>query len=195
MAERWIILRCAGRSTLKLAKTLGEDGFEVWAPAKTIPVEVRGRYVRRNITKPIMDGYVFANADHLHDLLAIERMPVKPRRGKGLLEPAHDDFTLFRFNGGIRGIEDASLEPLRRAEAMAVPKRRRSKYAKGSAVRVKEGPLGGMSGTVERSDGQDVVLWLSIFGRTFRAKIPTFLLHENESSSAASQQSRLDKAA
>ena len=34
----WFILRTAGRSTLPLASSLAEDGFEVWTPVRTMRV-------------------------------------------------------------------------------------------------------------------------------------------------------------
>jgi hypothetical protein len=161
----WCILRTAGRMTLKLAKTLSEDGFEAWTPIETRKIRVPRSNVRRDVQAPIMPSYVFVRSDRLLDLLVMERMPVKPRRGSGWGEPAHAEFTVMRFSGDIPLIADHDLGALRRLEQKRELDRiRMSKAAplpKGVSVKVREGShssWSGMIGRVVRSNAKDTVI-------------------------------------
>lgn len=176
----WIILRCAGKSTLALASSLAEDGFQVWTPAKTVMLRKPRMNVRRQVRLPIVPSFVFAGEQHVVDLLQLAALPVKPRRGAGGRLPAHRDFSVFHFQDEIPVIADAALEPLREAERDAVPRKKRSRFAGGETVRVTRGSFEGMTGVVERSDDRDAQVWLSLFGRHYRTKIPTSLLKLDE---------------
>lgn len=178
--EAWCILRTSGRHTMRLAETLAKDGFEAWTPVETKVVRVARMNVRREVRLPIMPSYVFARASHLVDLLQLAGMEVKPRRGAGLREPAHAGFSVLHAFGGIPVVADRHLDALRDREVMAVPRKRRTLYRQGEVVRVTKGSFEGLTGIVERSDGKEAEVWLSIFGRHFRAKIPAFLLRLND---------------
>jgi transcription antitermination factor NusG len=176
----WCILRCAGRQTITLAETLAEDGFEVWTPVETRMMRVPRANVRREARLPIMPSYVFAKTHHLIDLLELAAMPVKPRRGAGRMKPAHASFSVLHAFDRIPVVSNQSLDGLRDREIMAVPRKNRKLYQAGEVVRVTKGSFEGMAGTVERSDGKEAEVWLSLFGRHFRAKIPAFLLRRDE---------------
>jgi hypothetical protein len=178
--EGWCILRTAGRHTLALAQSLAEDGFEVWTPIETRVVVVPRMTAKRQVRLPIMPGFLFARASHLYHLLGLAAMPNRPRRGTGGRQPAHESFSVFHSSDGIPLVADAALEPLRAAEAVAIPKDKRGKFRHGQPVRVLKGNFAGMVGVIEKSDSHTAHVWLTLFGRHMRAKIPAFLLQSDE---------------
>lgn len=169
--NQWIILRCSGQKTLRLAHTLGEAGFEVWTPVEIRTVKVPKANVRREVSLPIMPSYVFASAKRLIDLLQLAGRPAHAY--------AHADFSVMRHGGMIPAISDDSLQALRRTEAKRSSKRKAVRiFDREAAVTVKSegGSFAGMHGTVKKSDaGYSLIL----FGKNFEAKIPTFLLDES----------------
>lgn len=149
---KWIILRCAGRSTLPLAGSLAEDGFTVWTPVETFTVSIPRANVRRKIRRPILASYVFAADRHLVDLLQLAGMTVKPRRGAGLLQPAHPDFNVLHAFGRIPLVAEVDLRELRRLEARRTPPPvAASAFAQEQRVRVKRGIGQGKVGIVIKS--------------------------------------------
>lgn len=169
----WIILRTAGRSTLCLAASLAEDGFEVWTPQREQMIRKPRWNVARKATLPLLAGFVFARAEHLVDMLELSAMPDRPRRGR---RPAHREFSVLRDYDRIPIVDDAALEPLRMAEKPAAVRRRFSRYAPGSEVRITAGSFEGFTATVEQSGKDFAVVWVSLFGRHHRAKINAFKL-------------------
>jgi transcription antitermination factor NusG len=174
----WFILRTAGRSTLLLASTLAEDGFEVWTPERRETIRVPRMNVRREIRLPLLPSFIFVRAPHLHDLLRLAQMEEKPRRGHGGQRPAHRDFSVFHYLDGIPMISDASLDPLRVKEAEAVPKKDAPRFDRGAKVRVKSGAFEGLKGKVERCKSGYALVIFDDFHRP--VNIPTFLLSENK---------------
>jgi transcription antitermination factor NusG len=174
--NKWLILRTAGRCTLRLAASLAEDGFEVWTPIEKRVVTVPRASAKRNVRLPLMPGFVFARAVHLLDLLDLALMPQRPRRGVGGRLAAHESFSVFHAQDRIPLISDSALEPLRDAEAVAIPKRKSGQYRSGETVRVLKGNFAGMVGVIEKSDSHTAHVWLSLFGRHMKAQIPAFLL-------------------
>lgn len=158
----WCILRTSGRSTLRLAETLSEAGFEAWTPVETRRVRVPRVNARRVVKIPIMAGFVFASDRHMLDLLELERL--------------RSDFRVMRTNDEPARVLDSELDPLREAEHMVEPKRWTSAFAKGSAVTITKGCYAGISGVVKSCNGREAELWVSIFGRHHRVKINTFKL-------------------
>jgi hypothetical protein len=175
--EGWCVLRTKARHTLRLAQSLGEDGFEVWTPVETRTVRIPRVNVRRDVRLPIMPSYVFARARHLIDLIMLAGMPVKPRRGAGLRKPAHEDFRVMRCPTGIPAVSDEDLRELRKIEAKRTPIQKAAKVIpSGSPVRVEGGSFGGMSGVVERGDRTHTLV---CFNDRYLVKIPTCILTEN----------------
>lgn len=170
----WIILRTAGRSTLKLAETLTEDGYETWTPIETRTIRIPRANVRRTVRLPIMPSYVFARAHNLIDLIQLASMKPKPRRA--MLQPSHADFSVMHYHDRIPVIADHHLQSLRTIEAKRTPKvRAQHKFTDGVNVRVKieGGSFAGMKGRVERSDyGTTLVC----FDSRISVKIDTSLL-------------------
>lgn len=175
----WMILRTSGRSTLSLARTLEEDGFEVWTPIRKQTIRVPRMNVRREITLPLLPSFVFARARHMMDLLHLSKMEERPRRGKG---PAHREFSVFRYLDSIPLVSDRCLEPLRAKEIEAVPKKGAQRFDRGSRVRVGSGAFEGLKGRVERCKSGYALVIFDDWKRP--AKIPTFLLRESDAHSS-----------
>lgn len=181
----WIILRTKGRSTLSLAASLAEDGYEVWTPVQVKTVRIARANLRREVRLPLMASFVFARTRHLIDLLQLADMAVKPRRGNGLRQPAHPDFSVFHHNDQIPLVHDRHLEPLREAEHRRLPKSKLKPYASGADVRITKGSFEGLSGVVESSDGKSCKVWVSLFGRHHKVDISTFMLAPERLAKAA----------
>lgn len=179
----WFILRASGKSTLLLAKTLEEDGFGVWTPAKTLLVRVPRMNVKREVRLPLLPSFLFAKAEHLVDLLELSNMEERPRRGSGGKRPAHRPFSVFHYLDSIPMIADRDLEPLRSKEIEAIPKKGSPRFDRGTPVRVNEGAFQGLKGRVERCKSGYALVIFDDWKRP--AKIPTFLLREDEAINAA----------
>lgn len=172
--KRWCILRTSGRTTIGLSESLSKDGFEVWTPVETRKVTVPRANVKREVRLPIMPSYVFAASHHLADLIMLGSLPVRPRRGAGLMEAAHAAFHVLHCFGGIPIIEDRHLSSLRRLEAKRTPIRRAAyAFPLNSEAKVNEGIYGGMKGVVLRSSLAATTL---DFGNGWRTQIPTSIL-------------------
>lgn len=173
VVEGWIILRCAGRNTLRLADSLGEDGFDVWTPRREQVIRRPRWNVARKVTLPLLAGFVFAKAEHLLELLSIANTHERIRRGP---RPAHSEFSILRHCERIPMIADAALEPLRLAEKPAAVRRKLGRYDPGSEVRITSGGFEGFTAKVERSGHDYAIVWVSLFGRHQRVKISAFKL-------------------
>lgn len=170
----WCILRTSPRHTLGLAESLGHDGFDIWTPVETRMIRVPRVNARREVKLPIMPSYVFAKALHLIDLLELAAMPVKPRRGRGLRDPAHADFSVMHAFGHIPLVADRHLTELRRLEAKRTPiKRAAYSFPRNARARVDGGAFGGLVGVVVRSSPKSTVLR---FDGGFPVELPTMLL-------------------
>lgn len=175
--EDWCILRTSGRTTLRLADTLAEDGFEVWTPAERKTVRIPRANIRRPVILPIMPSYVFARAVHLVDLLQMATQSFKPRRAAG--KPSHVDFSVMHYHDTIPLIADAQLERLRRLEMqLAVKSKSAHRLPDGVDVTVKieGGSFAGMKGVVRKStEGYTLVC----FSDRLEVKLPTLLLQQD----------------
>jgi transcription antitermination factor NusG len=179
--QGWCVLRTQGRHTLRLAASLGDDGFEVWTPIETKRIRIPRANVRRDVRLPLMPSYVFARANHLIDLIQMANMPFKPRRSHG--QPAHVDFSVMHYHDTIPMIADGQLQALRQLEAKRTPRKKAARtFSAGVhvSVKIEGGSFAGMKGRVQRSDhGHTLVL----FDNRMEVKIPTSLLSEDDVSS------------
>lgn len=172
--KQWCILRTSGRSTIGLSETLAKDGYDVWTPVETRRITVPRANVKRDVRLPMMPTYVFAASHHLGELLQLAAMPVRPRRGAGLLDAAHAAFHVLHCFGGIPIVGDRHLANLRRLEAKRTPVRRAAYvFPQNSKARVDDGPYGGMTGIVIRSTLTATTL---DFGNGWSTQIPTSIL-------------------
>jgi len=179
--DSWFILRTAGRSTLTLARTLAEDGFDVWTPSRTHRIRLPRANVKRDVKLPMLPSFIFVRSAHLPDLLTMARMTEKPRRdpnGGRESKPAHKDFTVFHYLDRIPMVADRSLEPLRQKEMELVPRRAAPQFNHGTKVRVNCGAFEGLKGRVERCKSGYALVIFDDWKRP--AKIPTWLLREDE---------------
>lgn len=183
----WFILRTAGRDTLPLAASLAEDGFEAWTPARKLAVRVPRMNVRREVRLPMLPSFVFVRTRHLHDILMLAKMPVKPRRLPAFKErhsrPAHRSFSVFRYLDQIPMIADADLDPLREKEMEVAPKREAPRFDRGARVKVKSGAFEGLKGRVERCKAGYALVIFTDWNRP--VKMPASLLREDEANIAA----------
>lgn len=178
----WIILRTAGRSTLPLAKSLTEAGYDVWTPSQ-IP-DVMGKAKRRALDEPrapMFPTYLFARRRHLLELIALSQSPASKHAG----------FCLLRDNIGYKMTSERSLAHIRAEEAridalhVARAQRERSKQ-RGQSFDVGERvtlppelypAFAGLDAFVEESDDRHT--WLSL-GGLWRIEISTFILRGDE---------------
>lgn len=191
----WFVLRTAGRSTLRLAASLAEDGFETWVPVEVTIEHEPKLNLKREVRRPILPSYVFvgiANKKHpveLIDLMRMAELPVKPRRGwkngyrrdavSGELPP-HTDFRVYRRGERIFIIEDRHLNPLRRIARRRTAAPITAPLKPYQTVRASEGAgsFHGMVGKVQVSNERETIVCFG-GGLLERVKIPTsFLLLE-----------------
>lgn len=190
MGQHWCILRCSGRSTLPLAASLAEDGFDVWTPVETITKRVPRANARYKIEAAMMPSYLFARVTHLVDLLQLASLSVKPRRGAGLMKPAHPDFSVLHAFGGIPLVEDEDLSELRKLSARRTPiKPAAYAWPRNGKVRVTSGIAAGLIGIVVRSTPTKTVVEID-GGRTME-----FLTSILEIDAVSAGQAELMKAA
>lgn len=143
MTATWVVLRCAGASTLPLARSLGEAGFEVWTPTETVTKRVPRTNVKRRITLPVMPGYLFADRAQLWDLVDLAEQLIK----------GHRDFSVMRKPDlGYAVIADETLEPLRLVERKHTPVERA--LMAGESVKLLGGGFDGLHGVIETARGQ-----------------------------------------
>lgn len=102
MTDGWIILRCSGPRTLKLAASLNEGGVEAWTPAQTV-VGRKGKArdrVEQQVT--ILPTFVFARASRLEHLFRARLLPVCP----------YPSFSIFRHDGRVPVLSDHDIAAL-----------------------------------------------------------------------------------
>lgn len=165
MGREWIVLRTAGRATIRVTQELRRQDVEAWTPVRKIRMRRARWNASREIAVPLLASFVFAKARH-RDLLA-ERA----------LRPGAE-FSLFRdCCGEIAYVGDAALGPLRREEAApATSAELKRLFRPGESVRAASGIFGGMTGTVERNDG--AATWVR-FGPRMRVQISTSILEQD----------------
>jgi len=169
----WIILRCAGRDTLRLAKSLDEDGYEVWAPAEPRTIIAHRTRLKRQIEVALLPSYVFAREGQRVDLFKLAEMDVRPRRGFSGGKPAHAGFSMMMGPNGALEITDRQLTALRQIEAKrALLKRADRSFKPGEQVRVGDGLGAGLVGSVVRSNRKNTKVDFGRLGElTFRTSI------------------------
>lgn len=162
----WCILRTTGAKTLALANSLAAAGMEVWTPRMV----QRRRMPRSNVTREremaIAPTFVFVRADHLAELIAVRALPVNP----------HPAFSLFVYAGRIPLIADADVSGFRAEEERAALKARRETrraLVLGQRVKLTDGAYAGLSGIVERDNGEFALV---AFAGGMTMKIATWLL-------------------
>jgi hypothetical protein len=184
--QGWIILRTSGARTLRLLRSLAEDGYEVWSPVKTESRRKPRANARVDIEVPVTAGFIFARLRHLVDLLDLAAMPEKPRRGPGGSKPAHIRFSVFHDQRGVPIVTERELDRFR--EHLSRQPKPSKWFLRGDKVRASDGSFGGLQGAVVRSKkGETVVDFGGFLGHV---KISTFILQPIEADSCARSAAR-----
>jgi hypothetical protein len=168
----WCILRMASADTVRLVEALDGIGLGVWTPIERKVIRRPRRRASPDKAVPMMPSYAFGHVDDLNELLCLSRS----------FMPDHPPFSVMHHRGGIPLIADDELVPLREEEGRlhTVFERFRRKgqkgpsYAKGTHVRLTEGPFEGLPGIVEGEQGQFTLVSFSGFHRPL--KISSLLL-------------------
>lgn len=143
---QWVILKCSGAQTLRLAQSLAWASIEAWSPAETQTARKAGSRSRRPQRVPIMPTFVFARAEHLFDLLRIHEAPASP----------HPKFSFLRTVGELSYCPDSALAHLRVAEMKGRAPEEVRKWEVGDEVHYTGSGFEGLVGTVERTKGKSV---------------------------------------
>lgn len=166
----WIVLRCSGKSTLRLAQSLAGHSVKTWTPIATL----RKRKPRSTLIDeqrvPLMPSFVFAGSQHVETLLAWSHRPP-------------DDcpqFSLFRFDRRIPLIADLSMQGLRREEErqnLVARKAKARRFEPGERVSPTDGAWEGMTGQVVKAKGRE---YLVCFGTSMTVTIADWLLEAKQ---------------
>lgn len=148
----WCILRMASASTLRVAQSLTDAGFEAWTPTEEIRKVVRGK--AEWIKIPMLPTFVFADASRLVELTALARCPMSYQvwdtDRQRMVTKGTPFFRLFQVDGDIETVPERDLEPLRRIEGRRKRKPRGAprKWQVGDKVRLTSGASEGLRGFV-----------------------------------------------
>lgn len=178
MAE-WCIIRTSPGRTIPVATSLKEAGIEAWTPKITI-VSRAGR-TRQRIQRevPVIAGIVFADSEHLSELIAIVRKPRTIYRAwcserQCMVAHEHPPFSLFRYQGSYPTVRDRDLDPLRLAERATAKSARPTPIELGRAVRYPGAGFDGLTGIVQDCEGRFAIV--AFPGFSIPVKISSHLL-------------------
>lgn len=176
MTDRWIILRCSGPRTLKLAASLTTAGIEAWTPTTVVRKRLAKQKNPRELPAPILPTFVFAPASRLAGLLVASAAPVSQ----------HPAFTVFHDRDRVPVITDRALAPLRGEEDRQRLARRKSvprTPLTGASFTPEVGAFAGMTGIIESGTSRKAMV---NFGGGFMVEIATYLLPDDVLSGSAS---------
>jgi hypothetical protein len=166
MAEKWVILRCATRQTLRLAEAVRGEGVEAWTPTEVSRPKIPKRRARITLCEPILPRFVFADASCLLELLSMSHRPLA-------------GFSVLCDGSRYAVVKDKALDPLRveenRRERQRLRNLKAQPFPRGKRVAMPKGAWEGLTGIVERSTGKVTKVDL---GR-FTVDIDTWLLASN----------------
>jgi hypothetical protein len=161
--EKWVILRCSARQTLRIAEAVRGEGITAWTPSEVSRPKIPKRRARITLCQPILPRFVFADAARLLELLAMSHRPLA-------------GFTLMADGHRYAVVRDEALGQLRVEESRRERQRLRGLKSqplqRGKRVSMPKGAWEGLSGIVERSDGRTTKVDL---GR-FSVEVDTWLL-------------------
>jgi transcription antitermination factor NusG len=200
----WCIVRCTSVKTLELAKSLGDAGFEAWAPIESVILRARRGHARQEIVVPMMPGFVFVETSRLVDLIALSRSPsliyrVWDAELRRTVTRGHPYFRMFRPFSDHDTIPDAQLAHLRKLDGLRRPKGPLRTWSEGDRVRLTDGAYSGLRGTVRKYSGEQTTVELD--GWMLQPTVSTRLLHPeldipaDENVSSTSRQALSAKAA
>jgi transcription antitermination factor NusG len=170
---RWCILRCSGASTLALAASLNEAGYEAWAPVTREIKHVGENRTRQEVAVPLMPGgYVFARSENLAELLALSHSPSMQFRVwdselRRMVTKGYPHFRVFQAPAGLRDFAtDRELDVLRSLERKPRAARVERTFSVGDKVRTDDGGFAGLTGTVIEVRKKTVIVAFGTWGTT-----------------------------
>lgn len=175
----WCILRTASSQTLNLARSLADDGFEVWTPAKMEQRRSRNGAKPEGVPTALVPSFVFAASAGLADLVALSHSPSLIYRrwdaeARRMVAHGHTKFSVFRHDGRHVLLPDRALAALRLAERRERPKEQVKQFAVGEPVKLTEAGFEGLTGTVTRAKGRST--WVMFPGALCAVQFPTWIL-------------------
>lgn len=159
----WVVLRCAGASTLRLSDSLAEAGFEVWTPREELRRQIKGKVEWR--IEPMLPSFVFARAEKLADLLHLARYPAQtflvwdPVQRR-MVSRGHPFFRVFHIGEEIPLVPDREFVPLRVIESRRgrKPRGKPRQWQLGDRVRLTSGACEGLRGTITGLKGKVAIV-------------------------------------
>lgn len=182
----WCILRTSGPSTLPLAQSLNEAGFEAWTPVGLPDEPKRVAKGKQVVEEPLIRTFVFARADRLLDLVELSRSPAQTyrrwdtERGK-ITTIGHPHYSVFRHLGAFVTLPDSALIALRRSERQRKPRGKVKLFKVGDKVMLVEGAVAGLRGVVAAVQGKHAVVSFPACGFVRDATLPMWMLLDDDS--------------
>lgn len=168
-AVNWIILRCSGKSTVALVRSLEAAGYlgQVWTPTIEAAVRTGSNRSKSKVDVAVLPSYAFCDADRVDDLIKESADPTSN----------HPKFSIFRHNGRIAVVPDRSLDGLR-VERNKKSDAKHIQLPFGERVRTMQSGFEGLTGCVVGGSGKWT--FVEFEGFALPVKISTFLLIKEE---------------
>lgn len=190
----WCILRTASRSTLNLAKSLAEVGYDVWTPIEVRDPPKAARKAKAddgNHESAMLPTFLFAGFSHISELAALSRAPslqyrVWDSEKRRMVVKGHAAFSVFKHNGSYSRVPDLALASLRAAERRRKPRGLVKMFPVGAKVKLSEGSYAGLKGIVVAVKGKIATVEFPKCGFIRDAKCPMWVLLDDESSNDVS---------
>ena len=185
LVGRWSVLTVAPRMEAQAAEALQDAGYIAWYPQTVETAVSSSRRTRTKVNRPLFPRYVFAAAGEVSERQAwpdkgssrlIGRQAYEGRlsgedwmrrpEAVGMLDCDH----VVRI---IACTSQALLDELSRRQAggeFEVPDKIKAAFAKGSKVRLTDGPFAGFDGIVHRSVRERIEVLVQLFGRTTKVQ-------------------------
>lgn len=153
--ERWYVLTVKPRHELVVAAGLQSKGVENYLP--TYVVRRRWSDRTKRLTLPLFPGYVFCRISLSGGVQVLPTPGVR---------------TFVTFGGGPEPVPDDEMAPIIRITSSGLPLEPLAYLCRGDRVRVREGPLRGIEGTLWRcGDGMRVVVGIEMLQRSVSVAI------------------------
>lgn len=161
--KRWCILRMGAGATLRLVRSLVDNGFEAWTPVVIEYTHARRGYERESIERALMPSFAFVTVDRFADLIDLMNTDTQlyrvwdPEAGK-MVTCGFAKFTIFHGENGYALVSDRQLDPLRAAAASHKFERKPDVFFEGDRVKMSDGGFAGLYGTVLHQFGKYVTV-------------------------------------
>lgn len=160
----WYCVHAKSKKELSVAQFLEEShGLEVYYPQMQVTKIIRR--VKRKVRVPLFPGYLFCRFDFAQHYRAVRY--------------AHDALGLVSYGGQAATLDDAIIEQIRdQVGDVLVSALFEDRLKVGDVVRVLDGPMQGMMGTVLRDlcDSDRVHILMSLLNSEVRVNISRSLV-------------------